>query len=47
MEECFRWYGANDPVPLGHIAQAGCTGIVTKIHEIYDGSPWPGEAIER
>lgn len=47
MEECFRWYGKNDPVPLEHIAQAGATGIVTAIHEIYDGSPWPDEVIAR
>ncbi|RYI30053.1 MAG: mannonate dehydratase [Acetobacteraceae bacterium] len=47
MEECFRWYGERDPVPLAHIAQAGATGIVTAIHEIYDGSPWPEEAIAR
>ena len=47
MEECFRWYGDSDPVPLAHIAQAGATGIVTAIHEIYDGSPWPDAAIAR
>jgi mannonate dehydratase len=47
MEECFRWYGDSDPVPLAHIAQAGATGIVTAIHEIYDGAPWPDEAIAR
>jgi mannonate dehydratase len=47
MEECFRWYGDSDPVPLAHIAQAGATGIVTAIHEIYDGSPWPDKAIAR
>jgi mannonate dehydratase len=47
MEECFRWYGDSDPVPLAHIAQAGATGIVTAIHEVYDGSPWPDEAIAR
>ena len=47
MEECFRWYGDTDPVPLTHIAQAGATGIVTAIHEIYDGSPWPDDTIAR
>lgn len=45
MKECFRWYGPNDPVPIAHIAQAGATGIVTALHQIYDGSPWPDDAI--
>lgn len=41
MKECFRWYGPKDPVPIEHIRQAGATGIVTALHAVYDGSPWP------
>lgn len=47
MEQCFRWYGANDPVPLAHIRHAGATGIVTALHHIYDGSAWPDDQIAR
>lgn len=45
LEECFRWYGPGDPVPLAHIRQTGASAVFTALHQIPYGEVWPREAI--
>ena len=45
LEECFRWFGPEDPVPLSFIRQAGATAVFSSLHQIPYGEAWPREAI--
>lgn len=45
MEESFRWYGPDDPVPLTHIRQTGASAVFTSLHAIPYGELWPRDTI--
>lgn len=48
MKETWRWFGPQDTVTLDHIAQAGASGVVTALHQIPTGEPWPlADILER
>lgn len=45
LEECFRWFGPSDPVPLAYIRHAGARAVFSSLHQIPYGECWTPEAI--
>jgi mannonate dehydratase len=41
MREAWRWFGPGDPVTINDIRQTEVTDIVSALHDIPAGEPWP------
>jgi len=47
MQMTFRWFGADDAIPLDYIRQIpGVTGVVSALYDVPVGDAWPRDRIE-
>lgn len=47
MKQCWRWFGPHDKIALDDLHQVGVDGIVTALHHIPPGDPWPETEIAK
>ena len=48
MRMTFRWYGADDPIPLRHIRQIpGVEGVVSALYDVKVGESWPRASLQK
>jgi mannonate dehydratase len=46
MQLTFRWFGADDPIPLAFIRQIpGVTGVVSALYDVPVGEAWPRDRL--
>jgi mannonate dehydratase len=46
MQMTFRWFGADDAIPLGYVRQIpGVTGVVSALYDVPVGDAWPRDKI--
>lgn len=46
MQQSWRWFGPQDPVPLDHVRQAGADSVVTSLHHVPTGVAWTDAEIQ-
>lgn len=47
MLQTWRWFGPDDVVTLENAKQAGAKGIVTALHQMNTGGPWPLDEVQK
>jgi mannonate dehydratase len=48
MQMTFRWYGADDPIPLAYVRQIpGVQGVVSALYDVPVGGAWPVDELAR